>query len=105
MSFTIFDTGVLAFECSFSNLMSAAVNGLRAGLFFFALATLFLLKQGDYIARAVRSASKWRNNCPFRLEARKNNDAAATSPNCLTTQRRHLRQVRGDAHRRNDDAR
>jgi hypothetical protein len=44
MSFTIFDTGVLAFECCFSNLMSAAVNGLRAGLFFFALATLFLLK-------------------------------------------------------------
>jgi hypothetical protein len=26
--------------------MSAAVNGLRAGLFFFALATLFLLKWG-----------------------------------------------------------
>jgi hypothetical protein len=51
--------------------MSAAVNGLRAGLFFFALATLFFLKLGaDYIARAVRSASEWRNDCPFRLEAR-----------------------------------
>jgi hypothetical protein len=24
----------------------------------------------DYIARAVRSASEWRNDCPFRLEAR-----------------------------------
>jgi hypothetical protein len=40
MSFAIFDTGVLAFECCLSNLMSDAVYGLRVGLVFFALANL-----------------------------------------------------------------
>jgi hypothetical protein len=42
----IFDTGVLAFECCFNNLMSAAVYGLGVGLFLpFVLATL-----GTFIA-------------------------------------------------------
>jgi hypothetical protein len=41
MSFATFATGVLAFECCFSNLTSAAVYGLRVGLVFFALANLF----------------------------------------------------------------
>jgi hypothetical protein len=41
MSFATFETGVLAFECCFSNLTSAAVYGLRVGLVFFALAKLF----------------------------------------------------------------
>jgi hypothetical protein len=46
MSLVIFDTGVLAFECCFSNLMSAAVYGLGVGLFLpFVLATL-----GTFIA-------------------------------------------------------
>jgi hypothetical protein len=44
ISFAIFGTGVLAFECCFSNLMSDTVYGLRAGFFLFALANLFLLE-------------------------------------------------------------
>ena len=40
ISFASFDTGVFAFECCLSNLMSAAVYGLRVGLFFVALANL-----------------------------------------------------------------
>ena len=38
MSFATFVTGVFAFECCLSNLMSAAVYGLRASLFFVVLA-------------------------------------------------------------------
>src|SRR5262249_245643 len=39
ISFAILLTRVLAFECWFSNLRSAAVYGLRIDLFFFALIT------------------------------------------------------------------
>jgi len=41
MSFAIFDTGVLAFECCFINLMSPAVYSLRAAFFLFPLANSF----------------------------------------------------------------
>ena len=44
MSLAIFETGVLSFECCFSNLMSAFVYGLLGGFLFFALAKLFLLE-------------------------------------------------------------
>ena len=44
MSLAIFETGVLALECCFSNLISAFVDGLLGGSLFFALANLFLLK-------------------------------------------------------------
>jgi hypothetical protein len=44
ISLAIFDTGVLAFECCFSSLMSAFVYGLLVTLFFLALANLFLLE-------------------------------------------------------------
>jgi hypothetical protein len=50
MSFAIFDTGVFAFECCLSNLMSAAVYGLRVGLVFFALANLF---SSNWMARHI----------------------------------------------------
>jgi hypothetical protein len=42
ISLAIFETGVLAFECCFSSLMSA--YGLLGGFLFFALAKLFLLE-------------------------------------------------------------
>jgi len=44
ISLAIFETGVLAFECCFSSLMSAFVYGLLGGFLFFALAKLFLLE-------------------------------------------------------------
>ena len=44
ISLAIFETGVLPFECCFSNLISAFVYGLLGGFLFFALANLFLLK-------------------------------------------------------------
>jgi hypothetical protein len=50
ISFASFDTGVFAFECCLSNLMSAAVYGLRVGLFFVALANLFSL---NWMARHI----------------------------------------------------
>ena len=43
ISLAIFETGVLAFECCFSSLMSAFVYGLLGGFLFFALANSFLL--------------------------------------------------------------
>jgi len=44
MSLAIFETGVLAFECCFSSLMSSFVYGLLGGFLFFALAKLSLLE-------------------------------------------------------------
>jgi len=46
ISLAIFETGVLAFECCFSSLMSAFVYGLLGGFLFFALANSFLLEAG-----------------------------------------------------------
>jgi hypothetical protein len=40
MSLAIFVTGVLSFECCFSNLISAFVYGLLGGFLFFALANI-----------------------------------------------------------------
>ena len=57
ISFEIFETGVLAFECCFNNSISAGVYSLGAGLFFFPLATLFSSNRGALITRAVRSSS------------------------------------------------
>jgi hypothetical protein len=39
ISLEIFFTGVLAFECCFNSLISAAVYGFRAGFVIFTLAT------------------------------------------------------------------
>ena len=50
IAFAILDTGVLALECCFSSLMSAAVYGLRAD-FFFALANLLSSIQEDLHSR------------------------------------------------------
>ena len=44
MSFAIFGTGVLAFECCLSSLISAAVYGLRLRFLFCVLATSMLPK-------------------------------------------------------------
>ena len=50
INFASFETGVFAFECCLSNLMSAAVYGLRVGLFFVALANLL---SSNWIARHI----------------------------------------------------
>jgi hypothetical protein len=57
MSLAIFETGVLSFECCFSNLMSAPVYGLLGGFLFFALAKLFLLEV-DWSHNALSSSIK-----------------------------------------------
>jgi len=59
MSLAIFETGVLAFECCFSSLMSAFVYGLGGGFFFFTLAKLFLLEV-DWLRPFGRVAQRWR---------------------------------------------
>ena len=70
INFASFETGVFAFECCLSNLMSAAVYGLRVGLFFVALANLLssnwmarhiifglVSKRNDFPTFSVRSRS------------------------------------------------
>src|SRR6516164_10745403 len=52
MSFTILATGVLAFECCFNSLTSAAVYGLRPR-FFLALTTSYSLNRGGWIAYSI----------------------------------------------------
>jgi hypothetical protein len=50
ISFAIFGTGVLAFECCLKSLMSDAVYGLRVNLFLFRLITL--LSSGARVSRS-----------------------------------------------------
>jgi hypothetical protein len=62
----LFDTGVFAFECCLSNLMSAGVYGLRVGLFFVALANLL---SSNWMARHIifGLVIKWNDVRPFLL--------------------------------------
>jgi hypothetical protein len=64
MSLAIFETGVLSFECCFSNFISAFVYGLLGGFLFFALANLFLLETDWFHNRLVPNTAHNRAGSP-----------------------------------------
>jgi hypothetical protein len=58
INFASFDTGVLAFECVFSSLMSDALYVLRVGFFFvvFFTTSIFCDSKGGLISRSQSSS-------------------------------------------------